>query len=85
MFWLDLIVFRVAIFPAMAWVVLSTVLLVSGCALARFSETPAGQPVYVLAQPTCLLICFDSLGSIRGDGGSLSQSTTAGGAVGVAP
>lgn len=84
MFPVDALGFRVVISGAMARL-LFLLMAMSGCALARFSETPAGQPVYVLAQPTCLLICFDSLGTIRGDGGSLSQSTTAGGAVGVAP
>jgi hypothetical protein len=45
-------------------------LLFPGCALARFSETPEGQPVYVLGNPTCILGCASNLGTIRGGPGS---------------
>lgn len=59
-------------------------LALGGCTLARYSETPAGQPVYVLAQPLCVLVCASDFGSVRaGDGTSglsLSQQSAAGAA-----
>lgn len=63
--------------------VISALLLsLSGCALARYSETPEGQPVYVLSQPMCLVVCASDFGTIRsGDGASglsLAQSASAG-------
>lgn len=58
----------------------------SGCALARFSETPEGQPVYVLSQPMCVLICAADLGNVRDSaGGSISQSASAAGGGAIAP
>ena len=62
-------------------------LLLSGCALARFSETREGQPVYVLSNPTCILGCASDTGTVRGENttGDLSlqqqASTTTGGAL----
>lgn len=62
------------------------VLLLGGCALARFSETPEGQPVYVLSQPVCVLICASDFGTVRGENSSgLSLAQTAGAGLAAAP
>lgn len=47
----------------MRWVWI--ILLISGCALARYTKTADDQPVYVLMQPTCLLGCISNLGTNR--------------------
>lgn len=67
----------------MRWLAILFVL--QGCALARYSETFDGQPVYVLMQPLCLFACISNLGTNReqvvgGTGGndSISNSATLG-------
>ena len=72
----------------MRWLALALAL--PGCALAQFSETPEGQPVFVLGNPSCVFICVANIGTARSESGatSLSQSGSAtGGAAltGVVP